>query len=464
MSISFRTDEKRESGGRIPRTEVAADVGIAERFARHPHNVAQVRGSSSLVTDTTGDVAATRTESTAKILLVDDLPANLLSLEAMLGDMNVNLIRAASGADALRNLLHDDFALILMDVQMPGMDGFETAELIRQRERSQSTPIIFLTGVESAESQIFKGYSLGAVDYLVKPIVPDVLRSKVSVFVEIFRKTEQVKKQAELLRDLEQREHERKLSEAKAQWESERLRQEIHLARQIQQKLFPAAPLPIPGWDIAGASFPAEATGGDYFDYIPMQDGSLAAVIADVSGHGFGPALLMAELRAYLRAFLLTRTDVSEIVRLLNRALTADTDEGHFATLFLGKLDTVTRSFVYASAGHSSGFVLDPAGNVRAELHSTDIPLGIRPDGEFRAEPIMTLEPGETVVLFTDGIVEACDSDDRFFGAEGVLRVVKENRHLAARDIVNALFGAVHGMCGPATQIDDMTAIVIKAE
>src|SRR5687768_9018296 len=124
MSISFRADEKRESGVRIPRTEGAAgssnsdqlheDVGIAERFARHSHRAPMVRDSSSLVADTTENVAATRLESTAKILLVDDLPANLLSLEAMLGDMNVNLIRAASGTEALRNLLQHDFALILM--------------------------------------------------------------------------------------------------------------------------------------------------------------------------------------------------------------------------------------------------------------------------------------------------------------------------------------------------------------
>ncbi|MEX2138440.1 MAG: SpoIIE family protein phosphatase [Pirellulales bacterium] len=411
-----------------------------------------------------GDVADTEGECKVNILVVDDRPANLIALEAMLTGMDVNLVKAHNGLEALRCLLHGEFALILMDVQMPGMDGFETAELIRERDRCQTTPIIFLTGVESAEAQIFKGYSLGAVDYLVKPIVPEVLRSKTAVFVEIFRKTQRIQQQAELLRRLEQREHERTLSEVKAQWKSDRLRQEIHLARQIQQKLFPAAPLPLPGWDIAGASFPAEATGGDYFDYIPMQDGSLATVIADVSGHGFGPALLMAELRAYLRAFLLTRTDVSEIVRLLNRALAADTDGSHFATLFLGKLNPQTRSFVYASAGHSSGYLLDRQGNVKAEFISTDIPLGILPDSEFQAAPPTWLEPGETVVLFTDGLIEACDGEGTAFGNAGVLEVVNAHRDLTAREIVKVLFAAVHEICGPATQMDDMTAIVIKVE
>src|SRR5581483_10317530 len=135
------------------------------------------------------------------------------------------------------------------------------------------------------------------------------------------------------------------------------LREEIRLARQIQQKLFPAPALPLPGFDVSGVSHPAEATGGDYFDYLPLPDGSLGVVIGDVSGHGFGPALLMAELRAYLRAFLLSRADVGEIVGLLNRALADDAPEGYFATLLLARLDPATRSLVYASAGHSPGYV-----------------------------------------------------------------------------------------------------------
>src|SRR5207302_7018109 len=136
---------------------------------------------------------------------------------------------------------------------------------------------------------------------------------------------------------------------------------------------------PLCGLDIAGASFPAEATGGDYFDYIPTQDGALAIVIGDVCGHGFGPALLMAELRAYLRAFLLTRTDVGEIVGLLNRSLAEDAPEGHFATLLLARLDPVTRSVDYASAGHTPGYIFSPSGTVKTVLKATGMPLAVLP-------------------------------------------------------------------------------------
>lgn len=135
-------------------------------------------------------------EPKANVLLVDDHPENLLALEAILEKLDQRLVKAHSGEEALRCLLHQDFAVILLDVQMPGLDGFETASLIRNRQRSQYTPIIFLTAFSTSESLMFKGYSLGAVDYLFKPVEPEILTSKVSVFVELFNKTAQIKRQA----------------------------------------------------------------------------------------------------------------------------------------------------------------------------------------------------------------------------------------------------------------------------
>lgn len=133
------------------------------------------------------------------ILLVDDRPENLLALEAILEVLGQNLVRASTGEEALRCLLSQDFAVILLDVQMPRMDGFETAALIRERERSRYTPIIFLSAFSTSEQFVFRGYSLGAVDYLLKPINTEILLSKVAVFVELFRKTEEVRRQASQL-------------------------------------------------------------------------------------------------------------------------------------------------------------------------------------------------------------------------------------------------------------------------
>ena len=144
------------------------------------------------------------TDDRVNILLVDDQPANLVALEAMLEDLGQNLVRAESGREALKRLLSDDFAVILLDVKMPEMDGFETAELIRQRDRSRHTPILFLTAADTTQTQAVRGYAVGAVDYLIKPVVPEFVRSKVAVFVELAKKNELLRRQAALLAQSEQ--------------------------------------------------------------------------------------------------------------------------------------------------------------------------------------------------------------------------------------------------------------------
>ncbi|MBI2060590.1 MAG: response regulator [Nitrospirae bacterium] len=152
------------------------------------------------------------------VLLVDDRAENLLALEAVLGDMDLNMLRAASGEAALKHLLEREIALILLDVRMPRMDGFETAALIRSRDKCRHIPIIFVTAVNTEMEHVSRGYSLGAVDYILKPFPPEILRSKVSVFVELFRKSEQVRRQAREIQEMQfqeiiRREQEKRLVE-----------------------------------------------------------------------------------------------------------------------------------------------------------------------------------------------------------------------------------------------------------
>ena len=139
----------------------------------------------------------------AKVLLVDDRPENLLALEAILEPLEQELLYARSGEEALGQLLRHDAAVILLDVQMPLLDGFETARLIKERERTKHIPIIFVTAISKDEEHVYRGYSTGAVDYVFKPFNPEVLRSKVAVFIDLYEKTEQLKRQAEQLKEQE---------------------------------------------------------------------------------------------------------------------------------------------------------------------------------------------------------------------------------------------------------------------
>jgi len=157
------------------------------------------------------------------ILLVDDQLPNLLALEAILGDLGENLVKVQSGKEALRFLLDAEAAVILMDVFMPQLDGLETARLIRERNRTRHTPIIFLTAHDQTDAEQFHGYSLGAVDFLLKPLVPAILRAKVATFVELHRRIRRVQHQEGLLRQKQHEEHQRALAEEKQRWELERL-------------------------------------------------------------------------------------------------------------------------------------------------------------------------------------------------------------------------------------------------
>jgi len=169
--------------------------------------------------------AAAPAQPPAKILIVDDEPKSLFALQELLAALGQTLLAAQSGEEALKLALKHDFAVILLDVRMPGMDGFETAKLIRGRERSQATPIIFLTAQADEMTSMFKGYAVGAVDYLMKPVVPDVLKSKVAIFVELHKKSERLRESEDQLRRLA------------AHLISVREEERAHIAREIHDEL-----------------------------------------------------------------------------------------------------------------------------------------------------------------------------------------------------------------------------------
>lgn len=239
--------------------------------------------------------------------------------------------------------------------------------------------------------------------------------------------------------------------------------EEFRVAREIQRRLFPEAPPEIPGYDIAGTSFPADEAGGDYFDYLPMPDGGLGIVVGDVAGHGMGPALIMAETRAYLRIVALNRQYPSEALTRANRVLADDLGESdRFVTVFFARLDPATRQLTYSSAGHPAAFLLGVKGELKQRLPRTERALGLSEDTQYRDAPALTLEPGDLLLVLTDGVEEAADADAGLFGAERVLEVVRSRRHLPAQAIVKALYAATRAFAYEGRQADDVTVVVVK--
>jgi PAS domain S-box-containing protein len=235
-------------------------------------------------------------------------------------------------------------------------------------------------------------------------------------------------------------------------------------AQRIQQHLLPRSAPSVPGFDVAGASFPAEFAAGDHFDYLPLSDGAWGIVVGDVSGHGFSSALLMASTSAHLRSFVEDHTDVEEILVHTNSLLCRETEEGRFVTLFFARLDPASRVLHFAGAGHPAGYVLDHSGNVKNVMKSNRVPLAILPESDFPVCGPIQLEPNDVVLLVTDGILEAASPEGVLFGTQRMLEIVRANRHRKAEEIIETLQMAVREFIQREQPSDDVTAVVIKVE
>ena len=252
-----------------------------------------------------------------------------------------------------------------------------------------------------------------------------------------------------------------RLKEQSAMHESE---EQFRVAREIQQHLFPQKAPQLDGFDIAGASRPATATGGDYFDYLSISDSQLALAIGDVSGHGIGPAMLMAETRAYLRILTRNRNDLSLILTRANTMVGEDVGEERFVTMLLAKLDPEKGTLVHASAGHSPAFILGSDGAVKSELRRTGMPLGVMRDAEYTVSKPLRLVKGDVLVLLTDGLEEAANPEGELFGVDRILEAVHRNRQSKAAKIVESVFETLKEFSGNTEQVDDLTMIVAKVE
>lgn len=235
----------------------------------------------------------------------------------------------------------------------------------------------------------------------------------------------------------------------------------IQAAHKVQEALFPSDVPRVPGFDIAGATHPAERVSGDYFDFVLIRQKSVGVLVADVSGHGLGPALVMSQTQAYLRAMAEIHDDPGELLTHVNRLVAASQSQ-HFVTLFLGRIDAETRSFVYAGAGHD-GYLISANDTVKV-LTSTSMPLGVLDTLTVPSAPAIILAPGDIIVLPTDGIEEAERPDGVLFGRERALHVVRANREKSAAEIVQALFRAARDFAEGEPQNDDISAVVVKMQ
>ncbi len=244
--------------------------------------------------------------------------------------------------------------------------------------------------------------------------------------------------------------------------DQQRLKQELHVAKDIQQGMLPTKIIERPRIEIAGFNRPCDETGGDYFDYINMPDRRMGVVIGDVSGHGIGAALFMATARALLRAFTYKIGNPAEVLGEVNRFLERDMPTGSFMTLFFAEINTTTGALRYASAGHNPCFIFRKNTGSFEELHKTGPGLGIIASTEYGIRETTPLEPGDILLLYTDGIPEAMSPDKELFGEERMKNLLAGLQERPPQEIVNQLVRAVTEFTKRDEFQDDLTLVVVK--
>lgn len=239
-----------------------------------------------------------------------------------------------------------------------------------------------------------------------------------------------------------------------------RIQEELRLAYDIQVNLLPAGAPSVRGYEIAGRSIPAKEVGGDYFDFIPLADGCLAFGLGDVSGKGMPAALLMSNLQATVRSQILQNPTTIGCLENSNNLLFHTTSAEKFVTLFFGILDPNLHRLRFCNAGHNYPFLM-AEGKDPLRLDTGGIALGCFESFPFREERI-TLEPGNLVALFSDGVTEAVDAGGEEFGEKRLMDLILERRGERAEKIIEGIFEAVRGHAGIRPQMDDMTLVILK--
>ncbi|MCM2372452.1 SpoIIE family protein phosphatase [Aporhodopirellula aestuarii] len=373
------------------------------------------------------------------ILLVEDSPtarfhAQVCLKKGLSGEYTLHV--ADSLMSALDVLAATPVDVVLLDLNLPDSHGLDT---FRKLARASGDAAIVIISGDTDERTAVSAVRLGAQDYIVKgnDFTPELLGRTVHFAVERNARHLLEKELASVRHDLE-------------------------LADAIQQRLYPHNESTFPNVSIAGRCSSATQNGGDFYDYVTRSDGSLMVVIGDVSGHGIGPAMMMVETRAFVRALASTEMSLSEVITQVNRLLADDMQQQLFVTLFVASFDATGCRMTYCSAGHP-GYLVKTDGAV-IRLQTDNPPLGINPREHYESMDVEQFEPGDLLALFTDGISEAtCDHQD-FLGDRRVVEEVVSGRELPALSILDSVFLLAEDFNGDAIQQDDRTAVIVKTQ
>ena len=383
----------------------------------------------------------------AALLVVDDNEDNRYTLTRRLDREGYkNLTIATNGREALEKLKAQPFDLVLLDIMMPDMNGYEVLEQVKATPALRDIPIIMISSLDEIES-VIRCIELGAEDYLNKPFNPTLLRARVGASLEKKRLRDEVRSNME------------------------RLAQELEAARALQLAMLPRQfPACSPSHPIAvhAVMEPAKEVGGDLYDCFYAGEHTFCFLVGDVCGKGASAAMFMARARSLVRITVnLWRQwraddlDPGALLDAVNRELCQDNDDCMFVTMFLGLIDTHSGLLSFANAGHPRPHLIASSGETGQIDAKAALPLGVRREARF---PTLTLQihPGDALFLCSDGVFEAANGDGELFSVERVGQLLRQAAAAEPLEMVRIIKDAVDAFTGGASRTDDLTALALR--
>jgi sigma-B regulation protein RsbU (phosphoserine phosphatase) len=372
--------------------------------------------------------------SDCRILVVDDVKSNVdILVQALKDDYKLSV--ALDGESALKSVARTSPDLILLDIMMPGIDGYEVCRRLRASKETMDIPVMFLSSLEDVANKA-RGFEVGGNDYLTKPF--EILEVKARV-----RSLVKAKSYADAVK--------------------EALERDLRIAREIQMGILPAdlsSCTSGTGLDIHAMLEPAQQVGGDLYEALRVGE-RVVAGLGDVSGKGIPASLFMAMTITLLRSMARQFESPDEVLRRVNDELTVSNPRGMFVTLCCAVFDLPTGRVTCASAGHHAAVHLGPGRPPRLVFSSSGPVLGLLPGARFSSETL-SFEPEETLVLFSDGVTEAFDPSEELFGEERLIEQLVREPGANAAETVASVLGAVQRHAAGAPQSDDLTILAVR--
>jgi serine phosphatase RsbU (regulator of sigma subunit) len=346
------------------------------------------------------------------VLVVDDTPANIQIVNSILRD-TYKIRIATNGAKALELAAGTPAPdLILLDVMMPEMDGYEVCTRLKGAAETRDIPVIFLTGQTEIEDET-KGFAVGAVDYIHKPFSPAVVKARVQTHLVLRGMQKQLERQLLTIRS------------------------ELETARRIQLSILPRQIPQLKGLDIAARYIPMTSVAGDFYDFLVVDDQRIGILVADVSGHGMPAALIASMLKIALAAQGSTARDPARVLSGLNEALCGKF-QGHYITAAYALIDTAKHTICYAGAGHPPLLLMDQSTGTTRQVAENGLFLGYFPQATYSSVEVPFNE-GDWGILYTDGIVETTNTSEEEFGTDRFQLFLEKHHDLSATKLVDSL-------------------------